>query len=140
MTKKLYFVDTNVLVYVRDRSEPEKCARAKEWLEKLWRDKTGRVSTQVFNEYYVTVTRKLSPGLSQQKARADIQDLSIWEPTPISYELIESVWKLEEQFSLSWWDSLIVAAAIQEQTSYLLSEDLQNGLQIESVKIINPFI
>jgi predicted nucleic acid-binding protein len=140
MSKELYFVDTNILVYARDASEPEKCATARKLLEQLWREKTGRISVQVFNEYYVTVTRKLSPGLSRKKARADLENLNSWMPLPLSYELVELAWKIEEQFSLSWWDSLIIAAAQEAKASYLLSEDLQSGLEIGNLQVNNPFI
>jgi predicted nucleic acid-binding protein len=57
------FVDPNVLVYARDASEPSKQSIASEWLDHLWHDRSGRTSTQVLSEYYVTVARKLSPGL-----------------------------------------------------------------------------
>ena len=56
------FVDTNVLVYARDASEPDKQPRAEAWMQHLWRTRSGRTCVQVLNEYYVTVTRKLSPG------------------------------------------------------------------------------
>lgn len=60
------FVDTNVLVYARDISEPEKQRRASEWLAHLWRSREGRLSVQVLQEYYVTLTQKLKPGLPRE--------------------------------------------------------------------------
>ena len=65
------FVDTNVLVYARDASEPGKQPRAAAWLAHLWREQTGRTSVQVLSEYYATVTRKLRPGLPAADAWDD---------------------------------------------------------------------
>jgi predicted nucleic acid-binding protein len=62
-----YFVDTNILVYARDSSEPEKQPIAKQWLTHLWQQESGRISAQVLNKYYMTVTQKLKPGLSKRK-------------------------------------------------------------------------
>lgn len=55
------FVDTNALVYVRDSAAPDKQQAAAAWMRHLWQRRLGRLSTQVLNEYYVTVTRKLVP-------------------------------------------------------------------------------
>jgi len=74
------FVDTNILVYRRDSTETEKQPKAEEWLRQLWVNKSGRISTQVLNEYYVTVTQKLKPGLSKESARRDIRALAVWQP------------------------------------------------------------
>ncbi len=71
------FVDTNILVYTRDSSEPEKQPVAKQWLAHLWERECGRISAQILNEYYVTVTQKLKPGLSKEQARSDIRALAV---------------------------------------------------------------
>ena len=60
------FVDTNVLVYARDASRPEKQAAAMEWLAQIWREQSGRTSMQVLSELYVTLTRKLRPGMTDR--------------------------------------------------------------------------
>ncbi len=84
------FVDTNVLVYARDSSEPEKQPRAAQWLEKLWRARAGRLSLQVLQEYYVTVTQKLDPGLDLARARSDVRALAAWQP------IVPDIWLLED--------------------------------------------
>jgi predicted nucleic acid-binding protein len=99
------FVDTNVLVYARDGSEPAKQAPAYAWVEHLWRSGAGRLSAQVLAEYYVTTTRKLRPGLAPNEARADIDDLRAWRPVAIDGNLLDSAWTLEDRFSLSFWDT-----------------------------------
>lgn len=133
------FVDTNILVYYRDSSEPEKQPIAEDWLSAIWRNKLGRTSYQVLNEYYVTVTRKLNPGLRPQSARLDVKNLLAWEPIAVDKSLIENGWILQDQYNFSWWDSLIIAAAQKANCSILLSEDLQQHQQIENLTIINPF-
>ena len=133
------FVDTNVLVYARDLSVPPKQQRALEWMSGLWASRLGRTSVQVLNEYYVTVTRKLSPGLVPSDARADVDDLRAWAPVPISAGLLDSAFAAEDRFGLSYWDSLIVAAAQAADCDYLLTEDLQDGQCLDSVTVLNPF-
>ena len=83
------FVDTNVLLYWRDARHAAKQARATAWLEHLWREQTGRTSTQVLSEYYVNVTRKLQPGLAPDEAWDDVQALLAWEPQPIDGALLQ---------------------------------------------------
>ncbi len=135
-----YFVDTNILIYSRDSSEPEKQPKAKQWLKHLWKDESGRISTQVMNEFYVTVTQKLKPGLSKEQARSDLRALSVWQPLDISTTLIESAWEIQDQYGYSWWDSLIISSALFLDCHYLLSEDMQHQQKIGSLTIINPFL
>lgn len=133
------FVDTNVLVYARDLSAPSKQERAHEWMSALWASRLGRTSVQVLNEYYVTVTRKLAPGLAASDARADVDDLRAWMPVPISAGLLDSAFAFEDRFGLSYWDSLIVAAAQAAGCDHLLTEDLQDGQRLDTVTVVDPF-
>jgi len=133
------FVDTNILVYSRDASEPEKQLKAKQCLSLLWQQETGRISAQVMNEYYVTVTQKLKPGLSREQARSDLRALSVWQPLDISTQLIESAWEVQDQYAYSWWDSLVIASALFLDCQYLLSEDMQHEQSFGKLKVINPF-
>jgi predicted nucleic acid-binding protein len=133
------FVDTNVLVYVRDASEPHKQNQAEAWMRFLWRTRTGRLSFQVLQEFYVTVTEKLSPGLTAARARQDVQALFVWKPLPVDRMVMETAWHIQSRFKLSWWDSLIVSAALQAGCRYLLSEDLQEGQDFGDIYVLNPF-
>jgi len=133
------FVDTNVLVYVRDASEPEKQPRAHAWLQRLWTTHQGRISTQVLSEFYVTVTRKLQPGLSRQEARADVSSLLSWHPLPVDARLLTTALALEDRFELSWWDALIVGAGQSARCAWLLTEDLQDGQEFDDLRVVNPF-
>lgn len=133
------FVDTNVLLYARDASEPEKQPLARRWLDVLWERRTGRLSYQVLNEYYVAATRKLRPGLGQSLARADVQDLMAWRPIVLDEAMVKDAWHLEDRFGLSYWDALIVAAAREAGCDHLLTEDLQHGQDLDGVMVIDPF-
>ena len=135
----LFFVDTNILVYARDKSESEKQPLAAEWLEHLWKTQQGRISMQVLQEYYQLVTGRLQPGLKRDIAREDIRDLMAWSPVSVDRQVLEQAWVAEEQFRLSWWDALIVGAAQQAGCRYLLSEDLQNGQDLDGLTIVDPF-
>jgi len=134
-----FFVDSNVLVYSRDASEAAKMGRAREWLERLWEDRTGRISVQVLSEYFVTVTSKLSPGLNEGEAWSDVEALMAWRPVAIDPLLLRSTKYLEKRFGFSWWDSMIVAAAKAAGCTHLLTEDLQDGQLLQGLTVVNPF-
>jgi predicted nucleic acid-binding protein len=133
------FVDSNILVYCRDLSEPEKRDRSMAWMEHLWRTRTGRLSYQVLQEFYVVVTQKLRPGLDPALARSDVRLLLAWQPVPADNRMMEAAWVLQDIFGFSWWDALIVAAAKLSGCGYLLSEDLQEGRLFDGIRILNPF-
>ena len=134
------FVDTNILVSRRDSTEAIKQPKAEQWLMQLWANKSGRISTQVLNEYYVTVTQKLKPGLSKERARSDIRALSVWQPLAMSTSLIESSWEIQDRYDYSWWDTLIISSALLLDCTYLISEDMQHEQVIGSLTIVNPFL
>jgi len=133
------FVDTNVIVYSRDTTEPFKQKQADSWLQHLWSNQSGRISFQVLNEYYVIVTNKLKPGLSRMEARDDIRNLMAWKPAVIEQIVTQSAWSIQDRYGYSWWDCLILAAALKQNCRYVLSEDMQHGQQIEGLEIISPF-
>jgi len=133
------FADTNLLVYSRDARDAAKQARAAEWLDFLWHTRRGRLSRQVLQEYYVTVTRKLQPGLTVAEARADVRALFHWLSPIEPGVLVEAAWALQDRCSLSFWDSLIVGAAQTMGCGFVLTEDLPAGQDLEGVRVVNPF-
>lgn len=135
----LTFVDTNVLVYARDLREPQRQLIAHAWLERLWAERSGRIGMQILSEYYVTVTRKLKPGLIEEQAWDDVEAFLQWQPQPIDRETMQRGRIIQARYQLSWWDSLVVAAARQQGCATLLTEDLQEGSLIDGVRIVNPF-
>ncbi len=134
-----FFVDTNLLVYGRDASEPEKQQKAMKWMSRLWHDKSGRLSYQVLQEFYQTVTRKLDPGLPIESARMDVRSLMSWQPLPTNAAVMERAWAIQDGYGLSWWDALIVSAAHTTDCRYLLTEDLQEHKLLGNVRVVNPF-
>ena len=136
----LVFIDTNVLVYAYDRGEGAKHDTAVAALAKLWRNRTGVLSTQVLQEFYSVVTRKRAQGMSKAKARERMKAFSAWCSVNTSAELLVAASLLEEKHSLQWWDALIVAAALRSGASTLLSEDMQHGQKFGLLTIRNPFV
>ena len=133
------FVDTSVLVYARDRTDEAKHRRALEWLAVLWEERSGRLSWQVLQEYYVTATRKLRPPRDAFDAREDLASLVTWQPIAIDLPTMDAAWAIKDRFGLSWWDALIVAAAQAGGCTHLLTEDLQDGQVFGEVTVVNPF-
>jgi len=133
------FVDSNVLVYRFDLSEPEKQRRAERWLNDLWERKAGRLSTQVLQEAYVTLTRKLARPMAPSEARDALGALLSWEPLSVDGPIIEEAWRIEDRFRLSFWDALIVSAAKAGDCRYLLTEDLSHDQDLENLRVISPF-
>ena len=133
------FVDTNVLVYARDARSLDKQVRAREWMERLWGSRQGRLSFQVLQEYYVVVTQKLDPSLARSEARHEIGLLTAWDPIELDRDVLEAAWLVEDQHRLSWWDALIVAAAHASGCRYLLSEDYSDGREMDGLLVVDPF-
>ena len=133
------FVDTNVLVYAHDRSESRRQAVAQALLGALWRNRTGILSTQVLQEFYVVVTRKSDPPMRRVAAREIVALYGEWPIVQLDVALILAASQLEERHGLSFWDALIVEAARCSGATVLLTEDLQSGREIGGVRIENPF-
>ena len=133
------FVDANVFVYARDGRDAAKQARAAEWVAFLWREALGRTSVQVLSESYTTVTRKLTPRVAPEVAWQDVKELFTWRPQTIDATLLARAREIEQRWQLSWWDSMIVAAAQLQDCSTLLTEDLQDGAEYGGVTVRSPF-
>jgi len=132
------FVDTNVLVYWVDGSDPLKQQKAALWIEQLWKNRTGRVSFQVLQEFFFAATKRKPRSIDQ--IRAEVRHLLAWHPVSIDPALLERAWKIQDRYRLSFWDSLIVAAAKAASCRWLLTEDLQADQNIDDVTIVNPFL
>lgn len=135
----LVFVDSNVLVYARDPRDAAKQSRAAYWISHLWSERLGRASAQVLSEYYVTVTRKLRPRVTSEDAWDDVKSFLAWRPQAIDEALLQRARELEQRYRLSWWDSMVVAAAQLQDCALLLTEDLQDGAVFGTVTIRSPF-
>ncbi|MGH8277402.1 MAG: PIN domain-containing protein [Steroidobacteraceae bacterium] len=134
------FVDTNILIYAHDRDAGQKRAKAAQALERLWDEHTGRLSTQVLQEFYVTVTQKLATTLTRASAREVVRMYSPWVHQLTTTDTILRASGLAELVQLSFWDSLILASAEQAQAAQLYSEDLNVGQTIAGIRIVNPLL
>ena len=134
------FFDTNIIVYSRDLSEPVKQPIAFDLVQEAWENRSGRLSTQVLSEYYVTVTRKLDPGMPREEAWSDVEALFVWNPVSIDAECLRIAYQVQRDHGVSWWDSLIISAAHLSESPVLLSEDLTHGEVYAGVKVVNPFV
>lgn len=133
------FVDTNVLVYAHDSSESRKQPAAQSLIDALWRSRTGALSTQVLQEFYVVATRKFDPPMSRAAAREVVSLYGEWRVVQVDLALILTASKLEERHTMSFWDALIVEAASRSGATRLATEDLQSGRRIAGIRIENPF-
>jgi predicted nucleic acid-binding protein len=133
------FVDTNVLVYAEDRDAREKHELGRDLVLRLWESQQGVVSVQVLQEFYVTVTQKVKRPLAAPKAREIVREYLTWTVVENTKELLLRAMVLQPQAHLSFWDAMIVQAAIDAGCDCLYSEDLNAGLRFGSVVLVNPF-
>jgi len=132
------FFDTNILIYADDSAAPAKQQRAIQLVSEHRRSRTGVVSLQVLQEYFVTVTRKLH--LDAGIARRKVELLAEFDvATPDIVDILASI-DLHRLHGINFWDALVVRAAKQTGCSVLLSEDMPGDREIEGVRIVNPFL
>jgi len=134
------FVDTNILIYAHDLDAGKKHKIAASILIDLWENQTGVISTQVLQEFYVSITRKIPHPITRSNARGIIENYFCWHVELNRPETILSASEIEERHTLSFWDSLIIAAARSADAEKILTEDLDHGQIIEGVRIENPFV
>ena len=131
------FLDTNVFVYLFDRDDPAKQQRAREIVNQV--GAAAVLSTQVLQEFYVSVTRKLATPLAAAEAERAVHDLASLDVVVIDVPMVKHAVALSRGDALSFWDALIVEAARAHGCNRLLSEDLQDGRAFGDVQIENPF-
>lgn len=133
------FVDTNILIYAHDLDAGPKRKIAVAIVQELWEQQTGVISTQVLQEFYVNVTRKISTPLSKARTRGIIENYRYWQVEENSPATILSASEIEERYMLSFWDALIIAAASNANAAKILTEDFSHGEIIAGILIENPF-
>jgi predicted nucleic acid-binding protein len=134
------FVDTNVFVYLFDNDAPAKRDRARELLDDRAFRRRIVLSSQVLQEFYVTVTRKLETPLDADQAVDAVRDLTRFVIVTADARLVLDAIDRSRTEQLSLWDALIVQAALSAGARHLYSEDLQDGRVIEGLTIENPFV
>ena len=133
------FVDTNILVYAHDLDSGKNHEIAQKAIINLWDTGTGVISTQVLQEFYVTLTRKVSVPLKKSQARRILNNYLAWDVAVNNGETILQAIEIEENYHISFWDAMIVSAAYFKNAAIILTEDLNEGQQIEGITIVNPF-
>lgn len=134
------FVDTNILIYAHDTDARDKQTQAARQLRELWENGNGILSVQVLQEFYVNITRKIAKPLPLAQARGLVALYTAWEvitPEPAAVLLAS---EMQERHQLSFWDAMILTAAIQGNAELLLTEDLNHGQMIEGILVQNPLL
>jgi predicted nucleic acid-binding protein len=134
------FVDSNVLVYLFDKDSPNKKAVAQRILQTEGTAGNLLLSTQVLQEFYVTVTRKLAEPLKLNTALEAVRKFAAFPIVTVDVLLILAAIRRSQNDSISFWDSLIIDAALKGGSQRLWSEDLQHGRVVNGMRIENPFV
>jgi len=134
------FIDTSVLILSEDGAHSEQREQVLACLRELWRTRSGRVSTQVLNDFYRLVTTRIAPPMPNGDARAEVRRYQRWNPWAIDHATVESAWSIESRFGLAYADALIVAAAKAQGCTVLLSLDLPHEQVFDSVQVLNPLL
>ena len=136
--KTKVFFDSNILVYFADSADPQKQQIAENLIKNAVINDNGVISTQSLQEFFAATTRKLL--CTKEKAKEYIENFSnSFTVEQVSVPLILKAINISIKNQFSFWDSLILSAAIQSGCIICYSEDLSNGQIIEGVKIVNPF-
>lgn len=135
-----FFLDTNIFVYTFDRRTPDKQTRARSLVERALGSGDGVVSSQVVQEFLNVALREFERPLSNEQALRYLREVldPLCSVFP-SISLYETALSLHRRWRFSFYDSLIVAAALESNCKVLYSEDLQDGQEIESLTVVNPF-
>lgn len=135
------FLDTNILVYAID-SSPEhsrKSNTSRQIISQCIQRGTGIISIQVLQEFFVVATRKIASPLTADQAMEFLNHISVMEIVSPDYDMVVAAVRTHKQYQTSFWDAMIIQAAVSTGCNALLSEDLQAGMEINGLTISNPF-
>ena len=139
MNARTTFVDTNVLIYAHDVDQKEKHSIARMLVTELLKTRTGVLSPQVLQEFYVNVTRKIAKPLTKRVARDIVEDFRVWCIDTTAGE-VATAFRIEDEAKISFWDALICASALKAGAEVILSEDMNAGQKVAGIRIENPFL
>jgi len=138
--KDKYFLDTNVFVYSFDSNEPVKKSIARDLIQSSLKDKMGCISSQVIQEFLNVSSKKFDPPIGHDDSLKYLNTvLAPLCEIYTSIDLYRRTIETSQRWKYSFYDSMIITAAIQTNCSILYSEDLQHGQKMESLIIVNPF-
>jgi predicted nucleic acid-binding protein len=132
------FLDTNILLYADDRADPQKQERAKDVIRKVMRDRSGRISLQVLQEYFSAATRKL--GIDAAITRRKVELYSRLDVVRLQPSDLLAAIDLHRLHQFSIWDALILRAALISGCRMLYTEDLQPGFRLDRLTVVNPLL
>jgi predicted nucleic acid-binding protein len=136
-----FFLDTNIFVYSFHRDSPKKARRADELIREALATHKGLISSQVAQEFFNVALRRFAHPMNVSEAEQYLG--TVFRPlmaVQSSPGLYAEALRLKGRYRLSWYDSLIVAAAVQAECDFLYSEDLQHGQQFQGLRVQNPFL
>jgi predicted nucleic acid-binding protein len=133
-----YFVDTNILMYAHDVAAGAKHDLARAVVERLWRDRTGVVSTQVLQELAVNLRKKARKPLDTRATREVVSDYLAWQVVVNGGDSVLEALDLEARYQLSFWDALVLRAAQSAGAATLYSEDFSDGQDYGGIRAVNP--
>jgi predicted nucleic acid-binding protein len=133
------FIDTNIIIYAYDVTAGKKHETARIIITGLWDSGLGVISTQVLQEFFVNVVQKIPKPIDKQQAKEIVRDLLKWHVVVNTGDSIIDAIDICLRFGYSFWDSMIIEAAIKGGATVLISEDLQDGQVVSGVTIKNPF-
>lgn len=134
----MIFVDTNVYFYAHDNHEPIKQAACRKWLMALGQRSLGRANLQVANEFTHIVLRKRRD-IDPETVFRMADEILVWGSAPVSFDTVRGARHIRVQTDYSWWDCLLLAAAVELGCTHFLSEDLHDGQRIGDLTIVDPF-
>jgi predicted nucleic acid-binding protein len=136
-----FFLDTNIFVYSFDHSSATKSGRASQLIGRAVTTRTGVISYQVVQEFFNLALRKFAKPMRPEDAEQYLG--AVFRPLMTinsSQALYGEALRITQRYRFSWYDSLIIAAALEANCSILYSEDLQHGQKIGDLRIENPFL
>ena len=136
-----FFLDTNIFVYSFTHDDPSRARRAARLIQDAVSTRKGMVSYQVVQEFFNVAFRRFAKPMAVAEAEQYLA--TVFRPLLTihsSQSLYSGALRLYGKHRFSWYDSLIVAAALEGQCQILYSEDLQHGLELDTLRIENPFL
>jgi len=137
---RLKLVDSNILVYAYDKSNPVKHMAAKEMVKEIWLNNNGALSIQNLAEFYSIVTKKIEEPISPEIAKQILVDLiEGFEIFSYSGNTIVNAANMQMIYGMPFWDSLIVATMEEHGIDAIITEDENHFRKVRWIKAINPF-
>lgn len=134
------FVDTNILVYAHDSAAGIKHTLAKSLVSELWESRDAAISTQVLQEFYVTVRKKVLQVEGAKQAKRWLSHYVNWNTVVNDGASVLRAVEIEQRYQLSFWDAMIVQAAQECGATLLYSEDLNHSQVLAGVRVHNPLM